>query len=1165
MPRIIGLTIAFFFVLCLPGLAQSLEQVTIQLKWYHQFQFAGYYAAIEQGFYEEQGLDVTLLEGSPEKDTLQVLLRGDADYAVHNHEGLLAYMNGQPTVALGVFFQHSPTVLIYDADSGINEVQDLEGQIIASRTSNIIEIQTMLNQQGLDDTKFDFVQVTSLREALKKIKSGEYAAVAGYTSNEPLLLRKIGVTPGIIHPLNHGINFYGDTLFTTRATALNAPQRTQRVLDATIKGWEYAMAHPQEIISLIISKYSRKKNQEQLQYEAQALYKLMLPHLVPVGSMSNKRWERIADAYVSLGLAPRPKNFSSFIFSSERIAKRQLTNTLRLVSIVVLAISILALLLFLLNKRLKQGLRVREEELRHQRDTMRTLLNVSPIAMLQLRNNAVEWANPSSTSMLGYSEEELLGMGVDALYPSPQEADAVQKSARSSWLGQNTTTLDATMVRKDGTHFVSHASMRHISSTHEDLGYIMAIMDITKHKEMVEALRESEERFKALFQLSPYGVALMDLNPLKYQDMNEAFCKQCGYSQEELHKMTPSDLSIGASNDAVQAWIDRLLSHGHITNEEAQIRHKSGHIIDLLYSCVLLTLNNSLKIIVITNDITARKETQRRIQLSAQVFEQSRDSIVITAPDGTIVDLNQTFTELTGYTAEETLGQTPAILKSGRHGSTFYRNMWKSIEETGSWRGEIWNRKKDGELFPCWLLISAVHDTQGNVVNYVGTFSDLTQEKESAESIYRLNNYDLLTGLPNRALFLNMLEQEKEHTHADGSGLAVFVLDLDDFKGVNESLGIGSGDEVLREAGKRLKQLDYSGAVPARFGSDEFAMLVPDITSAEQAGRVIERMQSLMAEPFQLTQSAVYLTASVGASLYPHDAIAPQQLIRNAENALHHALENGPGNYAFFTPAMTQRASERMTINNALREAVERQEFVLHYQPKIQLSTGKAIGCEALIRWNHPEWGLVPPGRFITQVEESDLIHPIGEWVLEEACMACVRMNAMVKKPLYMAVNLSPKQFHERDVVAIVASTLKKTGLSPHLLELEITEAVLVRDADAVVETMQRLKQLGVSLAIDDFGTGYSSLQYLSRFPLDTLKVDRSFISTMENDSRNAAITSAVVAMASSLGLTVVAEGVENETHAEILRQLGCMTAQGYLYSKPIAEAEFMEFIDTPK
>ena len=1008
-----------------PAQAQPTERVVLQLSWMHQFQFAGYYAAKEKGFYADAGLDVDIVPGGPGISVSRAFSSGSAQYGVGTSTLLLDHFRGMPVMALAAIFQHSPTILLARADSGITSPSDAVGKRIMITPGNSSELMGMFHTQGVRAEDFIAVPLSGNADALIR---GDVEAMAGYLTNEPFAARQAGLPVNIIRTMSHGIDFYGDCLYTSRHEYTAHHDRADRFLQASLKGWRYAMQNPAELVDIITAKYAPDKSRAHLFSEAETMRELILPRLVEIGTMNRTRWEHISRTYKSLGLAPEGASLEGFLPDGRQFSRREALAYLYWGGLIVVIAGLGALALYVLNRRLRGRLMA-------ERRTMDTILSISPFGLFLCRDRTIVWCNEATANTFGIPMEQLLGSSTRIIYCSDEDFDRVGRALDEAARGSGETMLDIEMARADGTTFFAQLSLRYIEKNAPGQGYISSLVNITQ-----------------------------------------------------------------------------------------------------------------------------RIEAERGMRLAANVFTQSSESVIITDRATRILDCNDAFTRITGYACDEVRGKTPRLLKSGRHERAFYERMWSSIARDGVWHGEIWNRKKDGELFPVWLRINAVYDDTGSIANFVGTFSDLTKAKQSEESIYRLNNFDVLTELPNRALFQNLLTQEISHARGEGASAGVMVLDLENFKSVNESLGIASGDELLQQAAQRLRTELGDGLTPARLGSDEFAVL---FTPREDVATLIETVQEVLARPFALSRGEVALGCTVGVSMFPEDADNAEDLLSNAENALHHAFTKGLGSYSFFSREMTERASERLRLATALRHALTRDELVLYYQPKVELATGRIRGAEALVRWMHPEWGMVPPDRFIGIAESSGMILPIGEWVLREACSAQKRLLDAGHEGLRMAINVSPRQFLEADIRSLVREALDDVRLDARHVELEITEALLVKDVDLVAKKLEEVKGLGVTLAVDDFGTGYSSLAYLSSFPLDTLKIDRSFIDGMESDERKASITQTVAAMARTLDLSVVAEGVENETHVAMLNALSCGTAQGYYYSRPVPEDEFAAMLAT--
>jgi diguanylate cyclase (GGDEF)-like protein/PAS domain S-box-containing protein len=567
----------------------------------------------------------------------------------------------------------------------------------------------------------------------------------------------------------------------------------------------------------------------------------------------------------------------------------------------------------------------------------------------------------------------------------------------------------------------------------------------------------------------------------------------------------------------------------------------------------------------IATDITERKLAEADLRIAASAFE-SQEGMMITDAQTKILKVNQAFAGSTGYSAEEVVGQTPRMFKSGRHDATFFRDMWSSILLTGGWQGEIWDRRKNGEIYPKWLTISSVKGEDGVVTNYIGMHHDITQRKLAEERIEELAFFDPLTRLPNRTLLMDRLKQTMTAGNRAGTYGALLFIDLDQFKTLNDTLGHDHGDLLLRQVASRLNACVRGGDTVARLGGDEFVVVLENLSensddAATQTKVLGEKIHFALGQIYQLGVVEHRITASIGATLFFGQETSVDELLKQADLAMYKAKEMGRNALRFFDPAMQIIVLERASLEKNLRLAIREKQFVLHFQPQVEGDSNHVVGAEALIRWAHPERGLMPPTYFITLAEETGLILPIGHWVLETAC---VQLACWANQPdmahLSLAVNISAKQLHESDFVGQVLAVLASTGANPKKLKLELTESLLVTDVNDVIVKMVALKANGVSFSLDDFGTGYSSLSYLKKLPLDQLKIDRSFVEHILDDSNDAAIAKMVIALAESLSLSVIAEGVEAEPQRTFLAILGCNSYQGYLFSRPLPLKEFENF-----
>jgi diguanylate cyclase (GGDEF)-like protein/PAS domain S-box-containing protein len=556
-------------------------------------------------------------------------------------------------------------------------------------------------------------------------------------------------------------------------------------------------------------------------------------------------------------------------------------------------------------------------------------------------------------------------------------------------------------------------------------------------------------------------------------------------------------------------------------------------------------------------EIAERKRTEDALSQAAAVFENTTEGAMITDTEDRIVAVNRAFTEITGYGQADVIGKTTRVLHSGKHDERFYNTISNSISETGRWRGEVWNRRKNGEVFPVWLNVSTVVDAQEQKTHYVSVFSDITAMKESQAQLERLAHHDALTGLPNRLLFHARVTHALEHARREGSRAAILCLDLDHFKHINDSLGHPAGDRLLQAVTQRLLDSVRKEDTVARLGGDEFTVLLEDLQEPNDAGIVAEKALNVLARPFDLDGHEAYVSGSVGISLFPDDGKDVTSLLKNADSALYCAKEQGRNSYHFYTKERTIAAFRRLALESSLRRALEREEFTLYYQPQVVLSDDHIVGAEALVRWRHPELGLLLPSEFIPMTESTGLVVTLGEWVMRTACAQAKAWQKEGLPLMRIAVNLSSIQVTRGKIATTVERVLQETGLDPRYMELEITEGLIMQQTRQTIAILDDLTAMGVMLAIDDFGTGYSSLNYLKRLPLHGLKIDKSFVSEIPHDADDMAITRAVIALGNSLQLVVTAEGVENESQLDFLRRNGCDEAQGHIYSAPVPAADF--------
>ena len=561
------------------------------------------------------------------------------------------------------------------------------------------------------------------------------------------------------------------------------------------------------------------------------------------------------------------------------------------------------------------------------------------------------------------------------------------------------------------------------------------------------------------------------------------------------------------------------------------------------------------------HELHLQQVVHERTRLLAAVFENSQEGIVITDHANNIVTVNRAFTQITGFSEDEAIGKNPRFLASGRHDKAFYEQMWQSIITQGYWKGELWNRCKDGEIRPKWFSIGVVRDDDGEIVNHLAIFSDISDRKLAEERIEFLAHHDALTNLPNRILTRDRFELAVAKAHRENTRIAVLYVDLDNFKYVNDSFGHPAGDQLIITSVERLKRHIRETDTVSRQGGDEFLIILPDITDTAVVERIATQILADLAAPFDIEGHTIGISASVGITTYPEHGSDFDILLKNADAAMYAAKTSGKNVFRVFSQEMTVDALDKLKLKAMLRLAIDRKEFHLAYQPQIDLQTNRIVGVEALIRWNHPEQGNIPPGRFIPLAEESGMIGEIGEWVIDTACEQGKQWQDAGVEPLVIAVNVSAQQFTNGSILKSVRSALDQTGFDPAYLELEFTESGLLSDIQNSLATIESLRAMGVKMSIDDFGTGYSSLSYLQQFKVEKLKIDQSFVRSIGSSAEGMEIVRAIIQLGKTLQLQVIAEGVETELHHRTLRDLECDEAQGYLFSRPVPAADLLRFL----
>jgi diguanylate cyclase (GGDEF)-like protein/PAS domain S-box-containing protein len=693
------------------------------------------------------------------------------------------------------------------------------------------------------------------------------------------------------------------------------------------------------------------------------------------------------------------------------------------------------------------------------------------------------------------------------------------------------------------------------------IGLVLVATLAWRQRDLARRLQGSELRIRRILDTTQEGFLMTDLEHDLVQ-VNPAFANLLGGRPEDLVGRSLYDF-VDAANRAILAEQGIKRARGEQSVYEIELRRLDGTSVPCQVSATPIHDEAGVRTgsFALVSDLSGRRAHEAYVRQVVAMFESTAEGVMLTDLKGAIVSVNPAFTVVTGYSEAESLGRNPGFLKSGRHGVEFYQAMWEELAASGQWQGELWNRRKNGEVYPEWLTISAVRDAAGALQSYVGVFSDISHIKRSEAELERLAHYDPLTGLPNRILLQAQLNQAIDRATRRKQRVAVMVVDLDGFKTVNDSLGHPAGDILLQVVGKRLQRLLRREDTVARLGGDEFAVIAENVSNSNNPGLIAEKIIQAVAEPVDLNGHSALVTGSVGIALYPDDGGDTTSLLQAADMAMYASKQAGRNTSRFHHVDMTHAAQHRLQIEHGLRRALEQDELEVWFQPQFALASGALVGSEALVRWRSPERGLVPPNEFIPIAEETGLILALGKQVLRQACRHAVAWRTRGLEVGSLSVNVAGPQIERGDFFNIVEAVLQETGWPAERLELEITESFLLRNAEQAMAVLNKLSGLGVKVAIDDFGTGYSSLSYLKYLRVNKLKIDQSFVRELPDNRDDAAITRAVISLGHNLGFSVIAEGVENASQLEFLTREGCDQAQGYYYSRPLPAAEFETFL----
>ena len=1196
------------------GVAEPLEKVSLQLRWHHQFQFAGYYAAQAKGYYRDEGLDVEIRETDMQRTVIDQVVSGAAQYGVDDAGIVLARLQGKPVVALAAIFQHPPYVLLSKKSTGIGAPADLVGKRVMLTNMDWVSAQhnALLLKHGINPQD---VTVLS-RGKLEDLLEDKVDVMSAYATVEPLRMMERGFEPAILAAMDFGVDFYGDTLFTSEAELKAHPQRVEAFVRASLKGWKYALENPHEVAQLIQAIPSARKpipTIRELMYEAKEMERFIQPSLVELGHMSRVRWEFIARTFAELGMVPSEYSLDGFLWREDVDDHAAL---IKWFATGLVVIGLVACLIVLWNLQIRRKVRMRthalhteirqrqrvEQELKSSQEQVRLTFHSASagIAMTTIDGRFL-LVNPAFCDIVGYSEQELEHLYCHDLGDAQDEQSSMQKllngEVACSVLEKRYKTKSGSLVWVR----ISSTLIHDPDGTPSGLIKVVENIEQQKRQESLQAQQQYLlERIAAGAELDDVLLATVELMEKQSPDIMcsimlldnaERFSKSIAsrLPQAYLDKLKGLQIGSNVGSCGTAAYERRTVVVTDIQQDPLWAKYRDVARQFGLGACWSMPIFSSSQQLLGTfavyraaPHVPVQYEmemvsacshivgiaiewhlAEEHLKLLETSIARLNDIVLIVEvdPEGVkaphIIFANKAFERLTGYAAEEVIGKDPVQLNGPVAQMDEMQRVQSMLAEGHSVRTELTHYTKNGESIWLEMDILPIANNAGKFMHWVSVGRDVTERKAAESRIQHLAFYDMLTNLPNRLLLLDRLDQALLNSIRLRRSGALLFLDLDNFKTLNDTHGHDFGDMLLEQVAQRLLDSVRITDTVARLGGDEFVVVVENLSehhheAAHETTLVADKILFALSQPFKLAEYEHYSSCSIGVALFSNTQQATvDELLKRADLAMYQAKAAGRNTFRFFDPAMQALITKRVAMEEDLRQALRRDEMRLYYQPQVD-SSGRWLGAEVLLRWEHPQQGMLSPMAFIELAEETGLILPIGEWVLQTACKQLVAWSGREETAkLSLSVNVSARQLHQHDFIDQVFSILKQTGANAQYLKLELTESILVENVEETIVKMNTLKSMGVSFSMDDFGTGYSSLTYLKRLPLSQLKIDRSFVRDVLDDSNDASIVQTIIALGQGLGLEVIAEGVENREQQLFLKQHGCLAYQGYLFGKP--------------